>query len=430
MATIIKPAQPSTIEDLNLPEQVVEAIILKTFKKLGKLDEASVATEIKLSMPLARIFIKSLKDKKLIDTYTAMRYELTPEGKRFTVELVKEDGYCGPLPVPFEEYCEMVELQSADTKRVTLNTVVQAFANFEMKPQFLKNLKEGFNSQRPILFYGPPGNGKTLVTELLNNLLNEPVNIPYAVEFNGNVIQIFDPSIHKSLEEGTMSMDDKKKMLVSGLKKRDERWIKCKAPLVIAGTEFRVADFTIPFAGKYEANAIMKANNGIFVIDDFGRQEDSPERILNQFIYPLESQKCIIRLQDGTRMIIPYKQRLFLSTNLNKEEIIDDAFNRRLLYQFIVDRPSDEMWKKIFKNTLKKTFSIDDETTLQKFADMVVNWYNEDDRIIRACDPRNLCVMLDATLNDGESINLTENLMREIYEKFPYSGRDTQKSYD
>jgi SpoVK/Ycf46/Vps4 family AAA+-type ATPase len=358
-----------------------------------------------------------------------MRYELTPEGKKFTAQLIKEDGYCGPLPVPFSDYCEMVELQSTDTKRVSLNTVVQAFAGFEMKPQFLTNLKEGFNSKRPILFYGPPGNGKTLVTELLNDLLTEPVNIPYAIEFNGNVIQIFDTSVHKNLEDGAMTMDEKKKLLVSGLKKRDDRWVKCRAPLVIAGTEFRVKDFTIPFSGKYEANSIMKANNGIFVIDDFGRQEDSPERILNQFIYPLESQKCIIRLQDGSRMIIPYKQRLFLSTNLNKEEIIDDAFNRRLLYQFIVDRPSDEMWKKIFVNTLRKTFSITDTALLDDMAEKVITWYNEDERVVRACDPRNLCIMLDATLSDGESLNLTESLMRNIYEKFPYSGKGTQKEY-
>ncbi|PKK88435.1 MAG: hypothetical protein CVV64_18720 [Candidatus Wallbacteria bacterium HGW-Wallbacteria-1] len=429
MTEISRPPQPTQLEELCIPENVVEAIILKTMKKLGSIDENTISNELRLAIPLTKIFIKNLKDRKLIDTLSGMKLGLTVEGKILTNELMKEDGYTGPLPVPFSDYCEMVELQASESRRVSLHDVLSSFSGFEMKPSFLQDLKEGFNSQRPILFYGPPGNGKTLVTELLNKLLAETVNIPYAVEFNGNVIQLFDPSLHRLVEERELSMDEKRKLIVSGMKKRDERWVVCRAPLVVVGTEFRVTDFEIPFTGKYDATSVMKANNGIFVIDDFGRQEDTPEQILNQFIYPLESQKCIIRLQDGSRMVIPYKQRLYLSTNLNKEEIIDDAFNRRLLYQFLIDRPSDEMWKRIFVNTVKKYFPNTEDSLLASLGEDIHNWYREDKRVIRACDPRNLCLMLDATLGEGETMNLNRELLRRIYEKFPYSGEETQKVY-
>lgn len=429
MTEISKPPQPTQIEELNIPEHVVEGIILKTIKCLGKMDENALSFELKLAIPIIKLFLKNLKDRKLIDMAAAMKFELTLDGKILVQQIMKEDAYVGPLPVAFSEYCKMVELQARESKRATLHEVIQAFSQFEMDPKFLKNLKEGFNSQRPMLFYGPPGNGKTLVTEVLNHLMTETVNIPFAVEFNGNVIQLFAGSIHTLVEEEALSMEEKKKLIVSGMKRRDERWVTCRAPLVVVGTEFKITDFSIPFTGKYDATSIMRANNGIFVIDDFGRQTDTPEMILNQFIYPLESQRCIIRLQDGSRMVIPYKQRLFLSTNLNKEEIIDDAFNRRLLYQFLVDRPSDEMWKKIMMNTIKKFFKITDEAILVDLAETLLGWYREDKRVIRACDPRNLCIMLDATLLTGETMNLTRDVFREVYEKFPYSGEKNMKGY-
>jgi SpoVK/Ycf46/Vps4 family AAA+-type ATPase len=280
-----------------------------------------------------------------------------------------------------------------------------------------------------MLFYGPPGNGKSLITDNLHRLLKEPVLIPHAFEFNSKVVRLYDPAYHRLRIE---LMDKEEAASAGGVStagKPDRRWLISDPPLVTVGTEFKVSHFEIPYDGQFFAPPHIKANNGIFIFDDLGRQTEDHNMILNQFIYPLEQREALVRFPGGSTIKAPYLQRLFLSTNLNHEEILDDAFKRRLLYQVLVDRPTIELWKDIFvREALKHGTS---RTQSEELADSVVGWYEADDRIFRACDPRNLFVMIDATLDEGQITGeiISEALMRRVYEMYPAAHKKDAKYF-
>lgn len=430
------PVQPTKFEDLNISEKLMENLILKLLKRDGKMDEVNIAKKLRVSTLAIREIVQNLKKRKVLDTPVPLQYYMTELGKQMEKEAYEEDSYIGPCPVNFKEYADMVNKQSKFEVRATIKDVEEAFSKMTLQREFLLKVKEGFNAQRPILLYGPPGNGKSLISNSLHKLLKHNILIPFAFEFNSMIVNLYDPAYHDvvrdpgndALSPSDPAIDNAPLMQLSA-KKDDPRWIEIKPPLVIVGTEFRVKDFDIAFDGKYEAPPLVKANNGIFVVDDLGRQVDSHVDILNQFIYPLEALQCIIRMAGGSRLVVPYKQRLFVSTNLNKEEIIDDAFNRRLLYQFKIDKPTPETFVEIFKNEIQKRWDYISDETCVDFGFKLMEWYKEDNRILRGSDPRNLCIMLDATLLEGEKLDLTLELFRRVYEIFPMADAGTEKQY-
>ncbi|HIE51156.1 MAG TPA: hypothetical protein EYP85_05310 [Armatimonadetes bacterium] len=424
---LIRPEAPRTLEETGLSVRLVEGLILKTLRQKGQLTMQQIAGELHVTLGVIEHLVRELRDRKVIDTFKPLHYELTTAGRQLCDEYEKVDAYVGPCPVSFEDYCQMVLKQAEKERRVTLEEVKEVFEGYPMRPELLYTLKEGFNSQRCMLFYGPPGNGKTLIVTRLHSLLKEPVCLPYAFEFNGRVVRYYDPSYHQTWDELIEKEEreatppekpDPYKRLV--YLKPDRRWLICKAPLVVVGTEFRVEHLEINFSGVYDAPPHVKANNGFFIFDDLGRQTQDHNMILNQFIFPLESQEAIVRMTGGSTLRVPYRQRLFLSTNLNKEDIIDDAFKRRLLYQVLVDRPTVDLWKQIFLNEARK-FGLTDEEEIEHYANLLVEWYERDGRVIRACDPRNIFIMIDASLEEGEDINeiLDDVLFERIYWQYP-----------
>jgi len=216
---------------------------------------------------------------------------------------------------------------------------------------------------------------------------------------------------------------------VSTAGKPDRRWLISYPPLVTVGTEFKVSQFEISYDGQYFAPPHVKSNNGIFIFDDLGRQTEDHNMILNQFIYPLEQRESIVRFAGGSSMRAPFLQRLFLSTNLNHEEILDDAFKRRLLYQVLVDRPTTQLWKLIFVNEANKVGI--ERPVATELAEHVVEWYKQDERVFRACDPRNLMVMLDASLDAGQRASDVLDLqkLRNLYDRYPAAHKKDAKFF-
>lgn len=417
--TDLRPEQPKNIEELGISERIVDNLIIKHIRQFGYLSVEELAGELKLAQNIIQTRCKALKDLKHIHAPVPLKYDLTEIGKQLAKEAVDEDAYLGPAPVSYEKYVEIVNEQASDDDRVTLEDVRRAFKGYVVPDDQLKRFMEGFNSAKPILLYGPPGNGKSLVTHSFHNLITGSILIPYSFEFNGRAIRVFDKHYH----EPVVNSDDDKKPNAddpsSFLKRRkDERWTQCRPPLVVVGTEFRVTDFEVSYDGAYEAPPQIKANNGIFVLDDLGRQLDDHKIILNAFIYPLEFEKCILRMPGGTRLMLPYKQRLCLSTNLRKEDIIDDAFNRRLLYQYLVAAPVGETLKKIFLNEFKKRIPAD-ETAVSAAVDKVLSWYAEENRVSRACDARNLMVLYESTFEPGEEVVLEEERLKRCLKLYP-----------
>lgn len=426
---LFRPEQPKSLHESGISYRVLESLILKTIKQEGPQNENQLSEIMKVGVNVFREVLHSLHKRELLDTPSPMHYDLTNKGRELVAIMEREDSYVGPAPVPFAEYKAMVHQQAKRERRVTQQEVDDVFANYPMRPELKRTLKEGFNSQRVMLYYGPPGNGKSLITDNLHRLLTDPVLLPYAFEFNSRVVKVYDPAYHK-LREDLMETEEQESagsMNVSG--KPDRRWVISDPPLVTVGTEFKVAHFEISFDGQYSAPPHTKANNGIFIFDDLGRQTEDHNMILNQFIYPLEQREAIVKFAGGSSLRIPFLQRLFLSTNLNHEEILDDAFKRRLLYQVLVDRPTRALWKEIlYREAIKNGVT---EAFGHELSESLMQWYKEDDRVVRACDPRNIFVMIDATLNEGQRAGdiLDLDMMRRIYEAYPAAYKKDSKFF-
>jgi predicted ATPase with chaperone activity len=427
---LFRPEQPKTFKDAGISYRVLESLILKTIKQEGPQNEVLLSEFLKLSVNVFQEILKSLHKRELLDTPQPLFYDLTGKGREMVSIMEREDGYVGPAPVSFQAYCEMCRNQAKRERRVTVDDVRQVFSQQSMRPELLNTLKEGFNSEgRIMLFYGPPGNGKSLITDSLHALLKEPVLLPYAFEFNTKIVQLYDPAYH-NLREDLMKREEGEagdSFSTSG--KPDRRWLISKAPLVTVGTEFKTSHFEIAYDGQYAAPPHVKANNGIFIFDDLGRQTEDHNMILNQFIYPLEQQESIVKFSGGSSMRAPFLERLFLSTNLNHEELLDDAFKRRLQYQILVDRPTEALFKDIFQRIGVKNGI--DRSTVVEMSEELMKWYNEDDRVIRAVDPRNLFRMMDATLDEGERLvdKLDMKLFRRIYESYPAAYKKDAKGF-
>ena len=429
MGGLFRPEQPKTFKESGISYRVLEGLILKIIKQEGPQNEQQLADVMKITANVFRDILMSLNKRELLDTPFPLHYDLTGKGRELVGMVEREDGYIGPAPVPFETYVDMVKAQAKRERRVTMGEVEEVFASYPMRPQLKSTLKEGFNSQRVMIFYGPPGNGKSLITDNLHRLLREPVLIPHAFEYNSKVVQLFDPAFHNVREELMEREEAETAHSVSTAGKPDRRWVISDPPLVVVGTEFKVAQFDITFDGQYFAPPHLKANNGIFIFDDLGRQQEDHNMILNQFIYPLEHRASIIRFAGGSSMRAPFLQRLFLSTNLNHEEILDDAFKRRLLYQVLVDRPTTKLWKQIFVNESAKVGL--EKAVAAELGDRVVSWYRDDDRVFRACDPRNLMTMIDASLDAGQRASDVLDIlkMRDIYDRYPAAHKKDSKFF-
>jgi len=426
---LFRPEQPRTLKDSGISYRVVESLILKTVKQEGQLNEGQIAEALRLSINVFREVMMSLHKRELLDTPIPLHYDLTNKGRELTALMEQDDAYVGPAPVPFAAYCAMVQQQAKRERRSTVQDVEEVFASYPLREVLKLTLKEGFNSQRVMLFYGPPGNGKSLITDNLHRLLRDPVVLPYAFEFNGKVVQLFDPAYHRLREDLMKREEEERAGNLSTSDKPDRRWLISHPPLVTVGTEFKVAHFEISYDGQYAAPPHVKANNGIFIFDDLGRQTEDHNMILNQFIYPLEQRESIVKFAGGSSIRAPFLQRLFLSTNLNHEEILDDAFKRRLLYQVLVDRPTTELWKDILrreavKHGIKADFAAE-------LGETLVQWYHDDDRVIRACDPRNIFTMVDASLDEGQNAGevLDMELFRDIYDRYPAAYKSESKFY-
>ncbi|HEX8235872.1 MAG TPA: hypothetical protein VF600_07935 [Abditibacteriaceae bacterium] len=426
---LFRPEQPKTFKESGISYRVLESLVLKIIKQEGALNESQIGEHLKLGINVFRDVLVSLHKRELLDTPQAMHYDLTNKGRELTTMMEREDAYVGPAPVSFAAYCQMVQQQAKRERRATMDDLNEVFASYPMREELKRTLKEGFNSQRVMLFYGPPGNGKSLITDNLHRLLRDPVVLPYAFEFNGKVVQLYDPAYHKLRDDLMKKEEEERQGNLSTSDKPDRRWVISNPPLVTVGTEFKVSHFEISFDGQYAAPPHVKANNGIFIFDDLGRQTEDHNMILNQFIYPLEQRESIVKFAGGSAIRAPFLQRLFLSTNLNHEEILDDAFKRRLLYQVLVDRPTKTLWKKILfneatKQGVKPAFA-------EELGETLVRWYKEDTRVVRACDPRNIFTMIDAALDEGQRAGdvLDMDMFRRIYDAYPAAYKHEAKFY-
>ena len=353
------PQEPADIESTGIADTDLLALFMKLMfsarmEKLGQ-----IADGIKLPQHIVMDLANIAIERQLIYTLGAMssdsvldmRYAMTDEGKRWTLEVLQRSGYIGPAPVTLAEFIDRVNMQKPTNERVTLENVHEAIKELTMDETIVEQAGPALNSGRAILLYGPPGNGKTSVALSFASVFQDVIHVPYAITVEGQIIRFFDPRLH--LQANLPAELDDGSGAASFLRDtRDKRWVTCRRPFVVAGGELTLDMLDLRYDEKghyYEAPLHMKALGGCFLIDDFGRQFVSPRDLLNRWIVPMESRVDYLKLRSGASFSIPFEEIVIFATNLNPEDLMDPAFLRRLPYKIEVGPPGLDQFHRIFQ---------------------------------------------------------------------------------
>jgi hypothetical protein len=381
------PELPTVIEETGLNRTLLSENILRTIYNKSRATGAEIAQHLRLFYGVVEPLIQDLRRAEYIDIigqrgYGDINYEyiLTSRGSQAVVEAMQKTQYNGPCPVPFDAYVNSVRKQTIKSVVVTRRNIRQAFSDLVMSEAILNEVGPAVNSGSSLFLFGFPGNGKTAIAERITRLMGDHIYIPYAVEANGQIIKVYDPIVHDAVKED--QADDTPAY--------DQRWIKIKRPVVIVGGELTLPMLDLIYnenARVYEAPFQMKANGGIFLIDDFGRQQCRPIDLLNRWIVPLEKRYDYLATVTGQKIEIPFDQLIIFSTNLDPNDLADEAFLRRIKFKINVVDPTEDHWRKIWQLVCKGRNVAYDERGLDY---LVEKWYKPDSRPFRMCHPRDI----------------------------------------
>ena len=319
---------PELAEQMKLTRAVVEELL--TF---GKKD--------------ALVEIRGPSEKN----YNIMRYALTNAGRERASEALRRCEYIGPVPIPLEVYQTQVQKQTITNEIVGIEKLKKAMSHLVISEDIIRRLGPAANSGRAILIYGSAGNGKTSIAEALISAFEQPVYVPYAIEADGQIIKIYDPSVHVEFPAGDGANGDMSPIFLPHLE-HDPRWVRCKRPYVISGGELTLEMLDLDFdpnSKYYEAPLQMKAIGGVFVIDDFGRQRVRPHELLNRWIFPLERKVDYLTLHTGKKFALLFDQLVIFATNFPPEELMDPAQLRRVHYKMKINPPTANEFREIFQ---------------------------------------------------------------------------------
>jgi hypothetical protein len=303
-------------------------------------------------------------DRKLLHTLgtrqseslSDMSYTFTEEGRRWTLDALQQSRYAGPAPVTIESFNERVDMQKITNEVVTFERIRSAIKDLTFDDRIIEQSGPALNSGRAMLLYGPPGNGKTSVALRYASVFDDVIYVPYAIMIEGQIIRVFDPSVHVPFTSVT-SIGDGNELSFARREELDARWVPIKRPFIVVGGELTLEMLDLRYnatAKFYEAPLHMKALGGCFIIDDFGRQLVSPTNLLNRWIVPLESRVDYLKLHTGKSFSIPFEELVMFSTNLDPEDLMDPAFLRRLPYKIEIGSPSLKLYERIFKNECER----------------------------------------------------------------------------
>jgi len=378
-------------------------ILLKTMFRMNLDLVSDLSRVICLPVPLTQELVDMSRGQKLLEATgtlhatsgNEMGYQLTDAGKARALDALSQSEYYGAMPVPLADYAVQMRRQSVRDIKLTRPDLLKGMGHLILTDDLIDNLGPAVSSGRSILMYGPPGNGKSSISNGIRAALGDKIYVPRAIEYSGQVITVYDPIVHSAAEA---AVDDPNSLRRTG-NRFDNRYVYCERPTVITGGELTLDMLDLkynPTARTYTAPLQLKASGGIFIVDDLGRQAEPPQKLVNRWIVPLEEGRDILQLQSGEKFTVPFDTLVIFSTNFHPNEIFDGAALRRIFFKIKIDGPNQEMFLKIFAMVARKKKMALDERSLvhllkTKYPTINMNFANYQptflvDQMIAVCD--------------------------------------------
>jgi hypothetical protein len=414
-----RPVPPLSEADLGVSPSFLQDLVLKTLHVRGASTGDVLSSQIHLpfwALDPALTALQRQRHAQVLHSDGMSRrgcvFELTTEGRRRAREVFESSPYVGPAPVPIERYRYWLQRLSLRRIRIGLEQVQRAMSHLVLDPATLDVIGPAISSARSVFLYGDPGNGKTSIAEAAVNVFTDSIYVPHAVYADGEVIQLYDPVIHQIIEpeEAALGSD-----LLSTAPDFDARFVRIKRPLVMVGGELTLDQLELqydPRSGCHQAPPQMKANGGVFLIDDFGRQHVGPRELLNRWMVPLDRGVDFLTFPSGRRISIPFSCVVFFATNLTPGHIVEEAFLRRIRYRVKVFSPNREQYAEIFRRVC--------DAKGVPYREGVVDWlyreyYDGFGIVARACHPGDLINdVVDLAYHLGRPPALTEELVKRV----------------
>ncbi|HTM25770.1 MAG TPA: hypothetical protein VL225_11290 [Vicinamibacterales bacterium] len=421
---------PATLAEAGLSVDLITQLVLKTLHFSGELTGTELSRRLGLPFRALEPVLGTIKQQHQVEIYggalggASYHYRITDTGRSRAMLFLEQNHYVGHAPVPLEQYRRyMNAFRESARHGVDRPAVRKAFSHLVISERVLDQLGPAVNAGHSMFVYGPPGNGKTVISQAIHKLLDGDIYVPHALEVEGGIIRFFDPVNHIVVPEPE----------VSGLDLGDDidrRWVRCRRPMVMVGGELSLDQLELsysPSLGFYRAPIQAVANGGVLVIDDFGRQHCSPRDLLNRWIVPLESRVDFLALRTGQKFDIPFMTMIVFATNIRPAELVDEAFLRRIHYKIFAESPTKAEFLQIFQNCCR-------EQRLEYRADVVetlLSSYFKPRQIqLRGCQPRDLLSQVMSLAEYlGQPAELTSELLEAACAAYFVDDREMPATY-
>lgn len=372
---------PESIADVGVRQAVLEDLALKTLYVSGPMSLVELVSHTRLSIGVVNQLLRRLRAEQLCEvtgmTGNVPQIAMTAQGRTRALELLAQNQYTGAAPVSLKSYVQQVRQQTVCDLNVHMRDVQRAFSHLVLEPKILKKLGAALNSGKSIFLYGPTGTGKTTIAAALSRVVGlDQIWVPYAVEVEGQIITVYDPDLHVKINEPARTAD--------------ARWVLCRRPTVMVGGELTMEMLELqlnPVTRYYAAPMQMKANNGVLIIDDFGRQRIRPDELLNRWVVPLDRRIDFLNLAGGKKVEVPFEMFVVFATNLQPSSLADAAFLRRIQTKIRVGAVTKEQFHDIFKLVCNEHQLYCDPATVDELITFIMEKLKQP---LRACYPRDI----------------------------------------